>query len=287
MVFLNNVPHGNVDPYRHCASVESFNIDGDLDIETIRSTLNKILIYSYEDRQSLEDGNADFINSVFDEEFEKNRAKFLGESEHFFNLLIIRDPFNTIASRLMLLRKHPAGLGGLTNLNLIIENWKIVARKAISVQRGQSEGITLVKYNQWLCDEEYKRILSEKLMGIYWATSVNNIVGYGGGSSFDNTNRITSKLRARDLFSRFYKIFSIKRIRRIRWYIERFFISDNCSADFLERWRLFVNEDEFLELFKDGEIFDLSDAIFGEIPDTRELLMMQGFKKFNHNRSTQ
>ena len=270
--FLNNIRHGNSDPFKAFAQIETYNIDKQSDIEALRNTKKDILIYSYEDNDTLEAAGIDIIRSVFDKAFEKNREYYLGKSKHHFDILIIRDPFNSFASRLTLLRKRGGdGAGGLTNLQTIKENWKAIAKKVVQIEEKGDGGMMVINYNKWISDETYSKSLSRRLMGSYWKKSLDDIAPYGGGSSFDHSN--IKKLRVRDLFLKWYKLLSMRRLLHAKSNFKRFFIRPKTPHEFLTRWRAMAYDKEFRGLFEDRDIFELSEAIFGEIPDTRGMLM--------------
>src|SRR4030095_14422894 len=108
--FLNNVKHGDHDPYNSYEQRVLTGIDNQIDIETLRMTKKRLLVYSYEDRYELEAGNRTFHESVFQSGFEKKRRFYLGASKHEFDILIVRDPFNFFASRLKLMQvRGPQG----------------------------------------------------------------------------------------------------------------------------------------------------------------------------------
>ena len=98
--------------------------DEKIKLEDLRRVKKRLLIYSYEDRQELEHRNKNFLESVFQEGFEENRNIYLGFSKHQFNVLIIRDPFNFLASRLKLLRVW-GPQSGVNDLAWIVRNWTI------------------------------------------------------------------------------------------------------------------------------------------------------------------
>ena len=68
--FLDNVDHGDHDPYRTCRDQSHTGYDPDLPPEQLPRELKRLLVYSYEDRQQLQRDGTAFIDSVFDPAFE-------------------------------------------------------------------------------------------------------------------------------------------------------------------------------------------------------------------------
>lgn len=206
--FLNNIRHGDYDPFENYAQIELTGIDELTDTDTLKNSNKDVLIYSYEDSKSLEIENVDFISSISNESFERNREQYFGKSNHRFDVIIIRDPFNCLSSRLVLLRKR-GPMGGLDNLTLIKENWKILAKKALQIREKSNADEIVINYNKWISDNTYQAEIAKKLMGIYAVSSLDNISKYGPGSSFSNTN--VPRLTMDDLIEKWHKIFSLKR----------------------------------------------------------------------------
>lgn len=267
--FLNNVRHGDHDPFESYTQLHVRGIDDSLDATSIRHIDKDVLIYSYEDRMSLELDNVDFLSSVFNKDFERKREFYLGQSRLRFDIIIIRDPFNCLASRLVQLRNR-GGLGGLENMKLIRDNWKVVATRVASIKNQASTHEIVVNYNKWIRDETYQEELSKSLMGEFSRKSVDDIPFFGGGSSFERTN-ISRRLTGKDLISKWRKFFSLKRWLRLHSYFNRVFVP-NRPDEFLRRWQLLANDPEYRELFVDREVLELSERIFGEIPGTREFV---------------
>ena len=267
--FLNNLRHGDYDPFRHSDQTELIGIDESLDREALREINKDVLIYSYEDRKSLEEDNIDFVSSVFNEDFERNRETYLGKSEHRFDVFIIRDPFNCLASRLVLLRERGA-LGGLDDLSLIKDNWKVVAKKVLQMQQDGGSHEIAISYNAWIIDSSYQAKISERLMGQFSSPSLDKISRYGGGSSFGRTN--VKRLSVEHLIKNMHKVFSFKRWRRFKEYLARLFVRSNRPEIFSTRWQKLSNDEEYRAQFADPEIIELSERIFGEIPGTREFV---------------
>jgi len=269
--FLNNVKHGNFSPFNNYSQKVVSKIDSHIDDETLRKVSKHLLIYSYEDRNHLEIQNIDFLSSVFQPDFEKNRERFLGKSEYRFDVAIIRDPFNCFASRMVAISKR-GGMGGVRDMELVVKSWKQLAKHVIANKESPKPENITINYNSWNSDINYRKYISQKLMGMFNDVTLNIIPSFGKGSSFGELN--ITKITAKDIFLNWRKIFKFKRLMNIHHYIRRF-ISPKTSLNrnvFFERWKLLSNNQHFRNIFLDSEILELSEIIFGEIPETRQFV---------------
>jgi len=264
---LNNVAHGDCDPYKSFTQVVVTGMDASVDLDTLRKLKKRLLIYSYEDRDHLEIHNIDFLTSVFHQDFQKNRVRYLGTSEHQFDVLIIRDPFNCLASRIKL-HKERGSQGGVNDIAVVLDNWKRLAKEAVAIRKAGRPDKIVITFNQWLRDIEYRRELSRKLLGCPDDSSMNRISTFGGGSSFSTKPKLTLG----DVVSKWYNIFDFRRYREWDQYAKRLIMRRHCNDEFLERWMYFLEDENYRKLLSDREIIDLSQELFGEIKGTREFL---------------
>lgn len=264
--FLNNVKHGDHDPYNSYEQRVLTGIDDQIDTETLRNTKKRLLIYSYEDRHELEAENKTFHESVFQPEFEKKRLFYLGASEHQFDILIIRDPFNFFASRLKLIRDR-GPQGGVRDLSLIRKNWKALASEAIKLTHTPQPRKIVANFNRWVTDLAYRQSLSRSLMGTFTDASMRNTPEYGGGSSFQDSDKLTTRM----IMAHWRKLFDIKRYTAFGRYWKRFTVPDK-KEKVLERWKHLAEDHKFCTLFFDEELLELSEELFGEIPGTRQFV---------------
>lgn len=264
--FLNNVTHGDHDPYTTYKRRVLTGIDEETDIEEIRRKRKRLLIYSYEDRDELESSGMTFLESVFQQDFEKNRQYYLGTSKYQLDMLIIRDPFNYIASRLKLLQVR-GPLDGVSNPALIVKNWKSMAREAIKLSQAPQPGKTVVNYNRWVTELAYRKQLSKILMGSFNDSSIKKVSDFGGGSSFRDPDKLTISM----VLVRWKELFNISRYARFGHYWRRFTTLDNERKVF-DRWKHFAADENFQKMVLDNELVELSEELFGEIPGTRQFV---------------
>lgn len=267
--FLNNIQHGDCDPYTANAGIETSGLMQSGDVEDLRRQAKDVLIYSYEDRGSLKLEGLGFLESVLRPECDAQRAAYIGRSQRQFDVYIVRDPFNCLASRLELLRKR-GDLGGLDDIVAIKDNWKAIARKVKSIS-AQSSSEVVINYNRWLVDQDYKQQLANTLMASSQGEVPDEISSYGGGSSFEVPNH--APIGFGEFMAKSYKLLNPKRWLKLRFYLDRIITTQqSVNQRFARRWQLFQNDEEYLRLVADQELLDLSEAIFSPIPGTRALV---------------
>jgi len=111
-----------------------------------------------------------------DLDWEANREA-VGGSDEYWSVLVIRDPFNLIASR---------GMKGMLSNDDTRVIWKQHAREALG-ETSFLKNKVVVNYNRWFSQPDYRREL-EKQMGLGVSDEGINKV-YGLGSSFTNCSR--------------------------------------------------------------------------------------------------
>jgi hypothetical protein len=143
------------------------------DVEQIRNIHKHCLMLSIQDFNitSLVDGR-DFI---------WERQKTIGESLRLFNILVLRDPFNMLASRL----HKPGPVPKLIDNSEILDRWEIYAEEYLGLTNFFQSKL-VVNYNLWFSSIDYRKQLSEQL-GLSFTDAGLNVVpkSAGGGSSFD------------------------------------------------------------------------------------------------------
>jgi len=189
----------------------------------------KLLVYSYEE---------EFIQDVFSSAvFEANHDRWTGKSAERFDMIILRDPFNLFASRLKKEEDINANRYSLKKdgeKETVIEIWKSYAREFIGETKFLKNKKLMVNYNKWFLEKEYRKELAEKLGLEFSDSAIDQVLPIGGGSSFDRTSKDSSA----------------------------------TEMKVLERWAHYKDDENFINLFKDRELVELSEKIFGRIPGT-------------------
>jgi hypothetical protein len=153
-----------------------------------------------------------------------------GDFEKNTKVLILRDPFNLFASWYNWDRKNGQKFrNDKVYQEEIVALWKDNARLFLKWKNEDSSSKIAFNFYKWNHSPEYRVELSKKMGIAISSEKIDKTPQYGGGSSFNDT---TSK--------------------------------SSVSSRFLK----FQNEEAFIEIFKDSEIFELADKIFGEVPDT-------------------
>jgi len=144
-----------------------------------------------------------------------------------YDVLVIRDPFNLFASRL----KHSAVptdtslyISGLSTPNL----WITYAKEYLNETSYLNNNKVVINYNRWCISESYRREIANALELNFTDSGFHEITKYGQGSSFDKT-------------------------------------AFNGNANMMNtdsRWEIYKNDQEYIALFRDKKIIELSNKIF-------------------------
>jgi hypothetical protein len=228
-VFLNSCKPGE-NPYASCYQGDSvvqpagaFDLDRERDPGPSRKDF---LLYNYEDRE---------LSIVFSDAFEAAHDRWLGTSERRFDLLVLRDPWNNLASLLRWVRGsvHPISPDSVAKAARL---WKTYAREILGETTYLRHQPTPVLYNRWVIDPAYREELAGRL-GVPWTDAGRDEVAPWGpttwGDSFDG---LAYDGRAGEM-------------------------------PVLDRWRWCADDPFYRGLF-DGEIEELSARIFGPLPGT-------------------
>lgn len=126
--------------------------------------------------------NAIFNIEDFDvshlERFDFSQFKPFSEAEEKYVMIILRDPYNWIASCIK------GGGGPLKYLDDRVNLWKKQAKFCASASQYKKD-IYRVSYNRWFTSEEYRKSLSVALGMKSYDKGINLVPPRGNGSSFD------------------------------------------------------------------------------------------------------
>jgi len=130
----------------------------------------EVLIQTYEDYD------------LSDLDWEGN-LKVVGDSESEKMVLVVRDPYNLMSSRIAKRSPHLIDVGRFS-----IERWKQHAKEALSDTQYIWDTLVVVDYNRWVVDERYRRELEDKLeLGCQTDEGINRVVM--AGSSFSKRGK--------------------------------------------------------------------------------------------------
>lgn len=178
------------------------------------------LIHSYED-YSLEQ----ITNPVF----ELKHDLYFGKSQDKYDVLILRDPFNLLASRI---KKNYRNVNDKNKID--IDVWIDYAKEYLGETNLLKNQKICINYNQWFADVDYRREIASQLNLDFLDTGINTVSRRGDGSSFEG-----------------------------REYHGKAMNMDVCS-----RWKYFADDPSYRRLFNNQELLEYSQRIFGHIPGT-------------------
>ena len=202
-------------------------------------SIKNCLVYSYEDQE---------IERVAHPSFEKKHDLYLGKSQERFDLIIIRDPFNLLASRIKGNRKRENArnfdLMKVYSKKLTLpELWIAYAKECLNETDYLKNKKIVIKYNSWFSDESYRKQIAEKIGLEFSDLGFNEVVRAGGiGSSFDGTS----------------------------------FSGQASKMDVLSRWKILIDDPLFRELTNNKELIEYSTKLFGHISGTESLFEILG-----------
>jgi hypothetical protein len=120
----------------------------------------------------------------------------------------------------------------------------------------------VVSYNRWASDAGYRAQLSSALMGSRDDSTIRVTSRFGGGSSF-----YLEPITARTFARKWPLLLNPRTIMRIPQFWPR--LPGSRQRRYFVRWKLYRRDDEYRRLFRDTELVDLSERLFGEIRGTR------------------
>jgi hypothetical protein len=116
----------------------------------------------------------------------------------------------------------------------LTDMWIEYAKEFLEETSYLSNNKVVINYNLWFSDISYRQKISAALNLEFSDAGLNYVSSYGGGSSFEQQN----------------------------------FTGNAQQMDVTNRWKLFLDNDEFLKLIKNDELLHYSEKIFGKLPDT-------------------
>lgn len=173
------------------------------------------------------------------DKFQERHPGYVGQSGKRFDILILRDPFNLFASRF--LWKRPRGARFREDEEYrwrIVNLWRSYAKEVVGMTEYLKEDKLVISYNQWVAFHEYRRKLAETLGLVFSDQGIDEVPDYGSGSSINMTDMAQNARK----------------------------------MNVMERWKTVAEEPTYKGIFLDSEIWELSEKIFGVIPETDQLL---------------
>lgn len=190
------------------------------------------LIYNFEE---VDFSEGHWVSNLADEEI------WIGPSLRRADVLVIRDPFNLLASKLKWAygQEERPSKPTLDDVRKGKELWKICAREYLGKTEFLEHRIN-INYNKWFTDKDYRDDLGQKFGFTNRDRGLLKVAKWGPSTSRDSFDGLEFDGRAQ-------------------------------MMGVLERWRHFSDDPFFRELCRDPEVHELSNEIFGELPDTQAL----------------
>ena len=199
-VFLNNVAHFE-DPYlnfrfadiANAVPLRRPNDEASLArIEKLRLAPKELLLISYENLMLPRIARGELI-----------AERWVGQSKHVNRVLIFRDFYNWIASRVRLFEKKGFATADLSRAIVPhIKLWIVYAKEfAGETSFLGSRGVVLLSFNSWFSDEAYRADVLARLRVPLKDNSRAHVPNVGGGSSFDEI-RFSGEAQSMDLLDR-------------------------------------------------------------------------------------
>jgi len=223
--FVNDINHQTrILPNHQCEVLPAIN--GDTHIPVGLDQSKELLLMGYEDEQLVD------LNGI-------PNTDLYGGSTKTRDILVLRDPFNTFASRLHLMRQQPNNpfindflLPDDHGSSQLARRWIYLAHEYLGRTQHLSNLLT-INFNRWVMDASYRQQICDALHVPFRDDHRNRVPEYGFGSSFDQTG----------------------------------FDQHASSMKLSHRWEVYRGDSEFKNLFKYREIFELSELIFGDYLD--------------------
>jgi len=155
----------------------------------------KNFIYNFEGQHAARIKNIKKIPYLTNLSYHESK---LGKSEKKYNILILRDPYNCLSSRISKVKKSP--MNYIIKPPLIRKNhypygfrwfkkfWINQAKEFVGETNylGRYKKIP-ISYNEWFTNKDYRKEIAEKTDTKFTDKGINDVKNYGGGSSFNGT----------------------------------------------------------------------------------------------------
>lgn len=228
--FLNDCRPG-VSPFASGRRDNSI-VDG-IDVRLERQgcfTRKDYLVYNYENHE---------LTDVFASAAVLARDAHVGRSRRRVTLLVLRDPFNNLAS---LVRWSQGRRFAPTadDVRRCAQLWKAHAREYVGRSRVIPGERLVVSFNEWFLSREYRRGLAAALGLAFTDRGLNDVARWGPSTWGDSFDGLGYDGRAQQM-----KV--------------------------LERYRRYCEDERYLRLF-DAEMIALSERIYGRIEGTEAIV---------------
>ncbi|MCB0804171.1 MAG: hypothetical protein KDC05_00145 [Bacteroidales bacterium] len=164
--------------------------------------------------------------------FQKRHLLYFGGSGEKIDILILRDPYNLLASRL---KNERIGLKTRSYVKSFAEVWVEYAKEYLGETNFMKNNKVLINYNQWSKNENYRKELASKLKINFTDAGFDEVTSYGGGSSFDG-------------------------------------MGNKIQLDTMGRWKAYKDDPVFRKVVSNQKLREYAARIFPEISDVEKEL---------------
>ncbi|MEM7259121.1 MAG: hypothetical protein AAF404_17225 [Pseudomonadota bacterium] len=144
-------------------------------MEQARLEEKELLLYSYENLM---------LPRLAEQPLIVDSDLMLGTSEHCSQVIIIREFYNWIVSRLKLYELVGQQIDVNRAVRMLVDLWLVYAREYCGRTEFLNRNRVGILFDQWVMDEDYRRDILDQL-GITVRDNSNGKVPRGGGSSFN------------------------------------------------------------------------------------------------------
>ncbi len=198
-------------------------------------SFKECLIYSFEDQEI-----SRIKNSIVD----RKHDLFLGKSRQRYDVIVMRDPFNLMASRIQASKSWKGDKQQFDFLKVyskklsVSDLWISYAKECLGETTYLENHKVVINYNLWFSDIEYRKRLANQLGLTFSDAGLYEVSEAGGGSSFEK--------------------------RKLDGKAEKMKV--------LNRWEDFIENPIFLGMVNNKNLIEYSNKLFGHIPGTEKLL---------------
>jgi len=183
----------------------------------IRLAEKKTLLLSYEDVP---------LDALAERPIIEDKVAKLGASAHSTTILLLRDHYNLIASRMQMYRKEGSPVS-VKRMKRDLDLWKVYAREFLGETSYLGDGLLRISYNNWFSSKPYRQLLATQLDLPFSDEGLEILPPQG--SSFDSKELLGGAQR----------------------------------MAVLERWKAFKDDPIYEEAVRDVEAAELNERLFG------------------------
>ena len=171
------------------------------------------------------------------------------------NILILRDPFNLLASRFRSNKKTPAHYSGL-NLRQLYMMYSLEYEGKTNLLGVDK---VVISYNEWKNSKSYREDLAKKLGLMFNDKAINKVTGQGGGSSFDGMALKGQELKTENRYYNFKDDYVF-----LNWFInikilefskKYFFIPKDLKLDIKQPKRFLIQYYDIIIIYINSDLF--------------------------------